>query len=211
MSDYPSTPHYGANYGGQNQPNPPYLPPAYPNQYSQSDDGHMGQHQYAPNYVANMAAYGYNGVAPGFSAAALAAAAPPLPIYQGWNQDPVPLPPYNTQHNTMQQTGYTASTYNDYPQHYAPPQQSYQHNIPQAKPYDEGEVSEGEFDGGYAPQNPTPVDYGATQYGANGGNGYVDTAQRAVYAPPPAQASRPGETTLLQAAIPSSRLSRDRV
>ena len=158
----------------------------------------MRQHQYAPNYDANMAAHGYNGAAPGFSAAALASGAPPLPIYQGWNQDHVPLPAYNPQHNAMQPTGYTANTYNNYPQQYAPPQQSYQNSILQAKPYDEGEVSEGDFDGGYAPQNPTPVVYGATQYGANGSNGYIDTAQRAMYAPPSAPAPQPGEITCSQ-------------
>lgn len=190
MSDYPSTPLYGANYG-QNQPNPPYVPPAYPNQYSQPDDGHMGQHQYAPSYDSNMAAYGYNGAVPGFSAAALAAGAPPLPIYQGWNQDPVPLPPYNAQSN-MQHTGYTTNAYNNYPQQYPPPPQNYQQNIQPAKPYDEGEVSEGEFEGAYTPQNSTHVNYGANQYSGNGGNvgnGYVDTAHRAVYAPPPIQAA----------------------
>jgi hypothetical protein len=196
MSDYPSAPHYGTNYG-QNQQ---YIQPTYPNQYSQPDDGQMGQHNYAQNYDANMSAYGYNGAIPGFSAANLAAGAPPLPIYQGWSQDPNPIPSYSAPQNTVLHTGYPANSYNNYQQHYPPvPPHSYQQNIqPPAKPYDEGEVSEGEFDGGYAPPNPNPVDYGANQYG---GNGYLDTAHRAVYArnqdPPSIPVSRPGMHMLL--------------
>lgn len=198
MSDYPSASQYGANYGSQNQPNPPYLPPTYPNQYSRPDDGRMGQNHYAPNYDANMSAYGYNGHAPGFTAAPIATGAPPLPMYQGWNQDPVPVAPYNEQHDAMQRTGYTSNAYNNYSQHYPTVQHSYQQSMQPAKPYDEGEVSEGEFDGGYPPQNPVSTDYTATQYGGNVGNGFVGTAHRAVYHrsqnQPPVQTSPAGMT-----------------
>jgi hypothetical protein len=142
----------------------------------------MGQHQYAQNYDANMAAYGYNGAVPGFSAASLASGAPPLPIYQGWNQDPAPLPPYTAPQGVVQHTGYAPHPYHNYAQHYpSVPQHNYQQNMPHAKPYDEGEVSEGEYEQEYVAQ-PPPIDYSINQYGVNGGNGYMDTAHRAVYA-----------------------------
>lgn len=197
MSDYPATPHYGANYGGQNQQNPPYLPPTYPNQYPQTDESHMPQHQYAPSYDADVSGYGYNGGVPGFSAAALAAGAPPLPIYQGWHQDPASLPAYNPTHNNIQHVGYGAPLYDGFPQQYPPPapqqtQHSYQQHLPTTKTYDEGEVSEGDFDGRYTQKS--AVNQYASQYPGNGGNGYIDTAHRAVYTrsqdPIPLQAHR---------------------
>jgi hypothetical protein len=199
MSEYPSTPHYGANYGGQNQQNPPYLPPTYPNQYPQTDEGHIGQLQYAPSYDANISSYGYNGAVPGFSAAALAPGAPPLPLYQGWNQDPVPLPVYNAPLNNMQHSGYAVHPYDRYPQQYPPAtsQSNYHQHISPTKQFDEGEVSEGEFDNGHAPSNSATMDYASAQYAGNGGNGYIDTAHRAVYArsqdPPPPQVHRPSK------------------
>jgi hypothetical protein len=185
MSDYPLTPSYGA-YGGQHQqPNAPYLPPTYQNHpYPQADNVHPGPSQYSQSYDASMTAYGYNQTVPGFSAAALASGAPPLPIFQGWNQDPIPLPDYTAPQNNLQYPGYSGEPYNNTP-HYHPmaQQQSYHQNTPytNAKPADENELSEGEFDDGYVPPNPVPVDYSVPQYHGNGGAGYIDTAHRAVY------------------------------
>jgi len=187
MSDYPP-PQYG--YGGPNQTNAPYLPPTYSNQYSQQDNSHTGQASYAQNYDPNMTAYGYNGSVPGFSAAALASGAPPLPIYQGWNQDPIPLPAYTAPQNNMQHPGYAVNPYHpnnySYQQQYPAPSAVQQHSYPQheqqAKPFDEGEVSEGEYDDGYNPTNPAPVEHGSNHYYGNDATGYVDTAPRPVFA-----------------------------
>jgi hypothetical protein len=180
MSNYPPAPPYGA-YGNQPQTNPPYLPPSYPTQYVQPDDGHAAQTHIASNY--NASAYGYNNSIPGFSAGSLAPVAPPLPIYQGWNQDALPLPSYSTPQNNVQYTGYGGNTYQTQ-QPYAPPQpQIYHQNTQQVAPYDEGELSEGEFDtyGGQGTGGAAPADYGSNYYQGHDGTGYTNTAHRAVY------------------------------
>jgi len=173
MSEYPATPSYGMGYGAQDQTNPPYLPPTYPNHYLQQDDGRMGQAGMPSSYDASMSTYGYNGATPSFSASAVASGVPPLPIYQGWNQDPVPAPPYAPTHTTQQYGGYSNGVHQN-PQYYAPTQPTYQQNQPASRPYDEGELSEGEFEGA------TPA-YGTNQYRANDGKGHVDTAQGSGY------------------------------
>ncbi|TVY33828.1 hypothetical protein LSUB1_G007417 [Lachnellula subtilissima] len=174
MSDYPATPSYGMGYGAhQDQNNPPYLPPMYPNQYQQQDDGRMDQAGMPSSYDASgMPTYGYNGATP-FSASAIASGVPPLPIYQGWNQDPVPLPPYAPANPTPQYGGYSNGVHQN-PQYYPPPQPTYQHNQPTSRPYDEGELSEGEFEGA-APS------YGTNQYRPNDGKSHVKIAQRSGY------------------------------
>jgi len=195
MSEYNQHPHYGVNYGSQNQTNAPYLPP-YPNQYSQTDSaggGSSAQQNYNPNYDVNSAAYGYNQSVPGFNTTSVATVVPPLPIYQGWNQDPLPLPNYNPPPNTM----YNNQNYNNYSQQYTPiPQhQSYQPSPQVGKPYDDREVSEADYNNRYAPPKHTPVIFSSAQYRGSDGNGYVDTTHRAVYPPPqdtvPSPANRP--------------------
>lgn len=187
MSSYTPTPSYGLNYGAREQQNPPYLPPTYPNQYMQAADSHTSQGQMGNNYDASMNAYAYNRAIPSFSAAAVASGVPPLPIFQGWNQDAIPLPPYNLPPavpapapqynpygNTPQNTGFYPP-----PPPPPPPQPTYQQNHIQ-KPF-EPDLSEGEFeDGGRATRTP-PVGQSSGFYRGNGGNGYVDTAHRAVY------------------------------
>jgi len=184
MSDYPP---YGANYPARDQTNPPYLPPTYPNQYLQADDGVTGH--MASNY--NMAAYGYNRAIPTFSAATVASGVPPLPIYQGWNQDAIPLPPYTLPHNAAQYTGYSSDSQNHSQHYHSASHQSYPQNAPAAKPFEPGDLSEGEFEA-----NTPPIGYGATQFRGNDGTGYMDTAQRAVYSRTqnysPQQAAYPG-------------------
>jgi hypothetical protein len=170
------------------------------------DDSRGGENPYMQSYNSNMAGYGYNAAIPGFNAtAALAHVPTPLPIYQGWNQDPNPLPTYNAPQNSVSQNGYATPSYNTYTQQYsAVPSQPYQQNAqPQpAKSYDEGEVNEGNYDGGYATQNSAPLHYGAKSaaFPANDGNGFTDTAHRAVYSrsQDPPQNSRPGKPFLLQ-------------
>ena len=182
MSDYPPVPPYGASYGSQPQTNPSYLPP-YPNQYMPQDDGRAAQTHMASNYDTSMSAYGYNNSIPGFSASSIASAPPPLPIYQGWNQDGVPLPSYSTPHNNIQYTGYGANSYHPPQSYSAPPQQTYHQNAQHAAPYDEGELSEGEFDA-YRGQNTggaASANYGSGYYHSNDGTGYMNTAHRAVY------------------------------
>jgi len=199
MVDYPQQPHYGASYG---QANNPYQPPLYPNQYVQPNDGHTADNQYVANYNQNMGAYGYNAAIPGFNAAALASAPTPLPIYQGWNQDPMPLPAYTAPQNTMPNNGYSAPSYNNYVPPYPPvPQPAYQQNTQPAKPYDESDMNGGSYNNGYAapavPQQKAPYNAKASAFPSNDGNGYTDTAHRAVYArnqdAAPPQNSRPGK------------------
>jgi hypothetical protein len=132
------------------------------------------------NYDASMAAYSHNRSIPTFSAAAVASGVPPLPIYQGWNQDAMPLPPYTATHNPSQYTGYGGTSQAN-AQYYQPiAQQNYQPNTGVAKPF-EADLSEGEFEDVGASTNTPPVGYGPNHYRGNDGTGYMDTAQRAVY------------------------------
>jgi hypothetical protein len=179
MSDYPSTPSYGAGYGARDQTNPPYLPPTYPNHYLQGEDGRTGH--MGTNYDASMAAYAYNRAIPAFSAAAVASGVPPLPIYQGWNQDAIPLPSYTAPQNPSQYTAYGGDSQSN-AQYYQPMgQQNYHQNTGVVKPLEQSELSEGEFEDAGASNNTPPVSYGSNQYRGNDGTGYMDTAQRAVY------------------------------
>lgn len=183
MSDYPSTPSYPPGYGVRDQQIPPYLPPTYPNQYLQADDSQQGQ--MASHYDTSMSAYGYNRSIPSFSASAVAAGVPPLPIFTGWNQDSVPLPSYNTTpNNGAQYSGYANNAHHSTPYYQPPSQPAYQHQMPGGKHYDQGDLDEGEFEdqtnAAHAPSNV----YGASQFRESGGTGYVDTAQRAVHSKP---------------------------
>ncbi|KAE9365161.1 hypothetical protein N431DRAFT_430676 [Stipitochalara longipes BDJ] len=178
MSEYQTTP-YGTSYSARDQPNPPYLPPTYPNQYLQGDDGRTGH--MGANYDTSVAAYSYNRAIPGFSAAAVASGVPPLPIYQGWNQDSMPLPPYTAPHNPSQYTGY-GGTPQVNPQYYQPiGQQTYAPNAAVAKPFEQTDLSEGEFEDVGASINTPPIGYGSNHYHGSDGTGYMDSAQRAVY------------------------------
>ncbi|CAG8972339.1 hypothetical protein HYALB_00005007 [Hymenoscyphus albidus] len=158
MAEYP----YGGNYGAQENvnsnpnpnPNPSYLPPTWPAQYMQAqpgDAGRIGQAQgnMASNFDGSMA--GYNSYPPPPPPAFnLATVAPP--IFQGWNQDSMPLPPYNP-NNNQQYMGHAdsnAQNAHHNSQYYAShPTSAYQPNHqvmpPLSQPYDEGEVSENEF------------------------------------------------------------------
>ena len=177
MSEYQSTP-YGASYGAPDQSNPPYIPVTYPTQYVQGDDrtGHMGA-----NYDASMAAYSYNRGIPGFSAAAVASGVPPLPIYQGWNQDAMPLPPYTAPPNPSPYPSYSGTSQVN-TQYYQPMgQPSYPPNNAVAKPFEQTDLSEGEFEDVGASISTPPIGYGSNHYHGSDGTGYMDSAQRAVY------------------------------
>jgi hypothetical protein len=137
----------------------------------------------ASNYDANMSAYGYNNSIPGFSAGSLAPGAPPLPIYQGWNQDAMPLPPYAAPQGNMQYAGYGGNAYQPQ-QSFVPPQpQTYRQNTQHVSSYDEGELSDGEFDayGGQHAGGHASADYRSNYFQGNDGTGYMNTAHRAVY------------------------------
>ncbi|KAG4433393.1 hypothetical protein IFR05_011129 [Cadophora sp. M221] len=179
MSDYPSTPSYPPGYGSRDQQIPPYLPPTYPNQYLQADDSQQGQ--MASHYDSSMSAYGYNRSIPSFSASAVAAGVPPLPIFTGWNQDPVALPSFNnTPNNGAQYPGYTNSAHST--PYYQPPSQSaYQQQMLGVKSYDQGDLDEGEFEDQTNATHTSSNTYGNSQFRENGGTGYIDTAQRAVH------------------------------
>ncbi|KAH7390304.1 hypothetical protein BKA64DRAFT_678928 [Cadophora sp. MPI-SDFR-AT-0126] len=179
MSDYPSNLSYPTGYGVHDQQNPPYLPPAYPNQYPQADNGQQGQ--VASHYDTSMSAYAYNRTIPSFSASAVAAGVPPLPIFQGWNQDSVPLPPYTTPNNGNQYPGYTNIAQQPAPYYQAPSQPSYQPQISGNKSFDQGDLDEGEYEDHSNATHTPATGYNATQLRENSGTGYTDSAQRAVY------------------------------
>ncbi|KAG9229273.1 hypothetical protein BJ875DRAFT_203259 [Amylocarpus encephaloides] len=188
MSNYPVAPQYGLNYGVQDQTNPPYLPPAYPTQYIQPADARMGHGNMSSSYDASVPSYGYHGPAPSFSASAIASGVPPLPIFQGWNQDAMPLPPYNA-HNGQQYANYSDQNIqgaHQNSQYYAPPNQpSYQSNAQVPRPYDEGEVSEGEFEGNIHSMN--QASYRGNQYSATSRTPYIEPAHQPTYNTPQAQ------------------------
>lgn len=179
MSEYQPALPYGASYGVRDHPNPTYLPPAYPNQYLQGNDGHTGH--IGNNNDTSIGAYTYNSSIPSFSASAVASGIPSLPIYQGWNQDGISLPPYTTPHHPAPYTGYSGNTQEN-SQYFQTMRQPISHqNSGVAKPFEPNDLSEGEFEDTAALTNTPPVGYSSNYYRGNDGTGYMDTAQRAVY------------------------------
>jgi hypothetical protein len=187
MANYPNAPAYGVNYGAQDQTHPPYVPPAYPAQYMQPAIGPMGNGMSASYDVSNPM-YEYSGTAP-FSASAIASGVPPLPIFHGWNQNQAPLPVYNAH------AGQQYMNYSD--QNAAHSQHNSQYYVPQTPPvyqpvsqpppvYDEGEVSESEFDGRRHQLNNSAI-YGGVQHPANDRTAYADSSQQAMYSAPSQQ------------------------
>ncbi|PBP25412.1 hypothetical protein BUE80_DR003830 [Diplocarpon rosae] len=166
MSDYLAT-QYGAPY--REQPGPPYLAPAYTPQYMQPDQSQ--QEQIAPHYDASATAFAYNRSAPSFSASAVASGVPPLPIFQGWNQESIPLPTYTGYENNVNPQYFRQPNRPSFQQHASDVNNSH------------GKMSEGEFDNNSMAAQ-TSTGYGATQYRENGRTGYSDTVQRAVYSKP---------------------------
>ena len=179
MSGYPPALPYGAY---SQPPNPPYQP-SYPNPYMQHDDGRAAQIHMGSNF--NASAYAYNNAIPGFSAGPAVAAPPPLPDYHGWNQEAATQSSYSVPQSNASYAGYAANSYQaPHQQPYAAPQpQTYHQNSQPVAHYDEGELSEGEFDayGGRHDGGPASAQYGSNYFQGNDGSGYANTANRAVY------------------------------
>ncbi|TEY71640.1 hypothetical protein BOTCAL_0089g00190 [Botryotinia calthae] len=187
MSDYP---YYGAAYGNREQSNnPPY--PTYSNQsaYYPQDDGRSGQHTMAQGYD-NTMAYGYNQQLPNYSAPAMQNNIPPVPVFQGWNQESSSMPQYNAAPQGMHSyAGYNHQSYAQNSQYYAPvaaPQPTYHSQTPAYGNIENREMSEGEYDDTSAHMHAAAPNAsigapGSSHYRGNGGNGYLDTAHRAVY------------------------------
>ncbi|KAJ8064813.1 hypothetical protein OCU04_007122 [Sclerotinia nivalis] len=187
MSDYP---YYGAAYGSRDQTNnPPY--PTYPTQapYYQQDVGRSGQHAMTQGYD-NTMGYGYNQQLPNYSAPAMQNNIPQVPIFQGWNQENSSMPQYNAAPQGMHSyAGYNHQNYAQNSQYYAPvaaPQPTYHSQTPVYGNTENREMSEGEYDDTSARIHPAPPNSsagapGTSLYRGNDGNGYVDTAHRAVY------------------------------
>ncbi|CZS99611.1 uncharacterized protein RAG0_07941 [Rhynchosporium agropyri] len=195
MSEYPSTPSYSAGYDAREQQNHSYLPPTYPNPYLQTNNGSQ---QMASHYDASLSAYGYNRSVPSFSASAVAAGVPPLPIFQGWNQDPASLPPYTGPNGATRYSSFASSAQHGAPYYQTPGQPAYQHQLSGVQPSEEqGDVAEGEFEEPTSAAYNLSDEYGVSQYRENGGTVYSDTAQRAVY-------SRPTEHDSQQPAYPAN-------
>lgn len=155
MSNYPP-PQYGGGYGTPDQSNMPYLPPAYPQQYYQQDStrgAHVQMNTQMNAATGNYNSYGYNHLAPGFNSTVGAPAISPMPIFQGWNQDSLPLPPFTT---APQQSSYSA--YNgayQQTQYGVPANQNSWSQPPanNAKAVEQSDLSEGEYDDSAMPNN----------------------------------------------------------
>lgn len=191
MSEYP---YYGATYGSRDQTNPQsYLPPTYPNStpFYQQNDGRPVQPSMNQAYDNTMAAYGYNQHIP-YSAPTVQTNLPPMPSFQGWNQDNPALSHYSAHPQSMQSYGaYNQQNYNQNSQYYAPvgvpsAQPTYQSQAPAYGNAGDREMSEGEYDDGSAHITHPPATAlvgasGSNNYHGNDGNGFLDTAHRAVY------------------------------
>ncbi|KAF7955091.1 uncharacterized protein EAE97_000350 [Botrytis byssoidea] len=188
MSDYP---YYGAAYGNRDQSNnPPY--PTYSNHsaYYPQDDGRSGQHAMTQGYD-NTMAYGYNQQQlPNYSAPAMQNNIPPVPVFQGWNQENSSMPQYNAAPQGMHSyAGYNHQNYAQNSQYYAPvaaPQPAYHSQTPAYGNVENREMSEGEFDDTSAHMRSAAPNAsigapGSRHYRGNDGTGYLDTAHRAVY------------------------------
>lgn len=142
MSGYPP-PQYGGSYGPPDQSNLPYLPPTYPQQYYPQNNQHGGHGQVNAN--SNYNAYGYNQVIPPFNPIPTPGM-PPMPLFQGWNQDHVPTPSFSGAPSQSPYNGYTPVQEHHGP-HYSSAdhanwQQPY-HNA--APPYEQQDGYEGEY------------------------------------------------------------------
>ncbi|THV45715.1 hypothetical protein BGAL_0458g00060 [Botrytis galanthina] len=188
MSDYP---YYGAAYGNRDQSNnPPY--PTYSNHsaYYPQDDGRSGQHAMAQGYD-NTMAYGYNQQQlPSYSAPAMQNNIPPVPVFQGWNQENSSMPQYNAAPQGMHSYArYNHQNYAQNSQYYAPvaaPQPAYHSQTPAYGNVENREMSEGEYDDTSAHMHSAAPNasigaLGSSHYRGNDGTGYLDTAHRAVY------------------------------
>ncbi|QSZ35032.1 hypothetical protein DSL72_007895 [Monilinia vaccinii-corymbosi] len=203
MSDYP---YYGATYGRDQTNNPPY--PTYPTQapYYQRDDGRSGQHAMTQAYD-NTMAYGYNQQLPSYSAPAMQNNTPQRPVFQGWNQENTSMPQYNAAPQAMHSyAGYNHQNYAQNSQYYAPvaaPQPTYHSQTPMYGNPGDREMSEGEYDDNSAHMHTAPPSTsvgapGTSHYRGHDGNGYLDTAHRAVY--PTSQDPTPPHPNLHSAA-----------
>ncbi|TGO37749.1 hypothetical protein BHYA_0090g00390 [Botrytis hyacinthi] len=188
MSGYP---YYGAAYGNRDQSNnPPY--PTYSNHsaYYPQDDGRSGQHAMNQGYD-NTMAYGYNQQQlPNYSAPAMQNNIPPVPVFQGWNQENSSMPQYNAAPQGMHSyAGYNHQNYAQNSQYYAPvaaPQPAYHSQTPAYGNVENREMSEGEYDDTSvhmhsAAPNASIAAPGSNHYRGNSGTGYLGTAHRAVY------------------------------
>ncbi|APA07897.1 hypothetical protein sscle_03g026670 [Sclerotinia sclerotiorum 1980 UF-70] len=187
MSDYP---YYGAAYGSRDQANNPSYP-AYPTQapYYQQDVGRAGQHAMTQGYD-NTMGYGYNQQLPDYSAPAMQNNIPQVAIFQGWNQENSSMSQYNAAPQGMHSyAGYNHQNYAQNSQYYAPvaaPQPTFHSQTPVYGNIENREMSEGEYDDTSARIHPAPPNTsagapGTSLYRGNDGNGYHDTAHRAVY------------------------------
>lgn len=159
----------------------PFYPPQNTGRASQVP---MSQQHYGQA----MSAFDYNQSIPGFSASTVASGVPPLPIFQNWNQEnyqiPQPTPQYPSQQNSVAYQGYnnTPPVQNQYyPPNPAVQSQRPFHVQPTASTVVNRDSSEGEFDEqtghGYGPPGRN-----TNHYRGNDGNGFIDTAHRAVFA-----------------------------
>lgn len=151
MSNYPHN-QYTGGYDAPEQSSNPYLPPTYTNQYYPP-----GNSQPVPNPPAAIPTYGgyaYHHAVPAFNSAGHTSDVSPVPLFQGWNQDPVLTPSYSTIPASAQTpfTGYNALPQGPPPYYSQSAQSTYQHDTStSAKPVDQAEMSEGEYEEGNIP------------------------------------------------------------
>ncbi|TGO89653.1 hypothetical protein BPOR_0099g00080 [Botrytis porri] len=139
----------------------------------------------------NTMAYGYNQQQlPNYSAPAMQNNIPPVPVFQGWNQENSSMPQYNAAPQGMHSyAGYNHQNYAQNSQYYAPvaaPQPTYHSQTPAYGNVKNREMSEGEYDDTSAHMHAAAPNAsigapGSSHYRGIDGNGYLDTAHRAVY------------------------------
>lgn len=136
-------------------------------------------------------AYGYNQQQlPNYSAPAMQNNIPPVPVFQGWNQENSSMPQYNAAPQGMHSyAGYNHQNYAQNSQYYAPvaaPQPTYHSQTPAYGNIENREMSEGEYDDTSAHMHAAAPNAsigapGSSHYRGNDGNSYLDTTHRAVY------------------------------
>lgn len=139
----------------------------------------------------NTMAYGYNQQQlPNYSAPAMQNNIPPVPVFQGWNQENSSMPQYNAAPQGMHSyAGYNHQNYAQNSQYYAPvaaPQPTYHSQTPAYGNIENREMSEGEYDDTSAHMHAAAPNAsigapGSSHYRGNDGNSYLDTTHRVVY------------------------------
>jgi len=166
MSNYPP-PQYGGGYSSHDQSSMPYVPPAYPPQYfpTNSQQGGHGQVNTASAY----GTYGYNQIMPVFGAIPNPGISP-VPLFQGWNHEHVPAPPFSSTSQHSLHTGYSPEQQQNqpYPLHNRTGWQ--QPSFHGAVSYDQQDMVGGDFQEDNIVKDASAPNYSASRRRSSAGN-----------------------------------------